>query len=64
MICAYCGHEAGPYLAGVQGLPVCHSEQLDDCYRRAYLDNDFMDWARKAKAGDPEWGAWRDEEDS
>ena len=59
MICACCGHEAGPYLANVQGLPVCHSERSDDCYRRAYMNADFVAWARKADPGDPQWGTWQ-----
>lgn len=61
MKCAYCGHDAGPYLATVQGLTVCHTNRLDDCYRLAYTNLDFVTWAREAHAEDPQWGTWRDE---
>ena len=60
MKCAYCGHDAGPYLANVQGLPVCHAIRPDDCYRLAYMDAKFVAWARGAVPGDPQWGTWRD----
>ena len=61
MRCAYCGHDAGPYRATVNGLPVCHSARPDDCYRRAYASARFVAWSREATAGDPQWGTWRDE---
>ena len=61
MKCAYCGHDAGPYLANVQGLPVCHAIRPDDCYGLAYMDAKFVAWAREATAEDPQWGMWRDE---
>lgn len=60
MRCAYCGHDAGPYLANVGGHSVCHSDRPDDCYRLAYMDAKFVAWARGAVPGDPQWGTWRD----
>lgn len=64
MICAYCGNEAGPYLAYVNGAPVCHSERSDDCYRRAYTDVKFLVWTHDATPSDPRWGTWRDRGES